>query len=239
MELVSNAVDQCLLGELALSGATLTKRIDESQHLEESRISQGCGGSRFVQRLETDAALLTFGEWPHWGQLGAWLNLFVERRRSIRRRHPAGDFASFGWKGVFHSVHEKLLHGLEQRTVATRIARHQPRQNQPLEGRVDLGGADRKIDAHLSHGRTGSPVAQEFQENQDILRPQNGLGHSIFAIREYRIPRWAPFSTPAEGDERRTIEEGTKSQRGTNETDNCELIDANLPPLQLPDQRFS
>jgi hypothetical protein len=132
MELVSKPLDQFLLRELAFSGATFTKRIDEGEHLIEDRIAQGSGRSSLVQRLETDAAVLTFRKGPYWWQLGSMLDLFVERRRGIRRGDPTGDFASPRRKGVLDPVHEELLHGFEQRTVSVRVARHEPRQRQSL-----------------------------------------------------------------------------------------------------------
>jgi hypothetical protein len=121
-------LDQFLLREFAFSGATFTKRIDESEHLIENRITQGGGGSSLVQRLETDAAVLTFRKGPYRWQLGAKLDLFVERRRGIRGGDPAGDFASPSRKRVLHPMHEEFLHGLEERTVSARVARHKLRQ---------------------------------------------------------------------------------------------------------------
>jgi len=60
MELLSEPLDQFFLRQFALSGATFTKRIDEGQHLVENRIAQCSGGHGLVQRLEADAAGLTF-----------------------------------------------------------------------------------------------------------------------------------------------------------------------------------
>jgi hypothetical protein len=65
MELASNALDQFLLCELAFSGATFTKGINEGQHLIKDRISQGGGRRGLVQRLKTDAAVLTFRKRPY------------------------------------------------------------------------------------------------------------------------------------------------------------------------------
>jgi len=52
---------------------------------------------------------------------------------------------------------------------------------------MNLGGADRQIDAHLGHRRARPVVAQQLGENQNVLRAESGLRHLIFAIREHRI----------------------------------------------------
>ncbi|OFW15191.1 MAG: hypothetical protein A3F70_10985 [Acidobacteria bacterium RIFCSPLOWO2_12_FULL_67_14] len=134
MELVSEPFAQFLLRKFALSGATFTKRVDEGEHLVENWIAQGSGGSGLVQRLKADAAVLTFRKRPYWWQLGARLDLFVEGRRGIRRGDPTRNLASPSRKRVLHSVYEELLHGSEQRAVTIRIARHELRQRQSLEG---------------------------------------------------------------------------------------------------------
>ncbi|MBI3048188.1 MAG: hypothetical protein HYY76_07725 [Acidobacteria bacterium] len=138
MELMSEPLDQCLLSKLAFSGATFTKGIDEGEHLVENRITQGSGRSSLVQWLEADAAMLTFRKGPYWRQLGTRLDLFVEGRRGIGRRYAAGDFAPPSRKRVLHAVDEELLDRFEERAVSLRIARHEPRQRQSLEGCMDL-----------------------------------------------------------------------------------------------------
>jgi hypothetical protein len=184
MELAPNALDQFLLGELAFSGPTFAKSINEGQHLIKDRISEGSGRSSLVQRFKTDAAMLTLWKGPDRWQLGAKLDVFVEGRRGIRRRYPAGDFASPGRKRVLDPMQEELLSGFEDGTISVRIARHELRQDESFEGGVDLRRTDRQLKTHLSHRRTPSFVAQELHENEDVLGSQAGLWHSIFAIRE-------------------------------------------------------
>jgi hypothetical protein len=69
MELASNALDQFLLREVAFSGATFAKGVNEGQHLIKDRISQGGGRRGLVQRFEADAAMLTLRKRPDWWQL--------------------------------------------------------------------------------------------------------------------------------------------------------------------------
>src|SRR5712691_10588245 len=135
---MSEPVDQFLLSELAFSSATFAQGIDEREQLIQQWIAQSSSGSGFVQRLEADAALVTFWKRPHRRRLGPGFDQPVERRRGIRSGNSTGELARLRGKCVLHAVHEELLCGFKQRTVSVGIARHESRESQPLQRGVNL-----------------------------------------------------------------------------------------------------
>src|SRR6266478_105347 len=94
---------------LALAGAPIANRIDESQKLVENWIAQ-CGNRRsFVEWFERDATGIAVGPWPYWREFIASRDFNLERRGCVRSRHAAGDLAMVSRKGVLQSVDQELF----------------------------------------------------------------------------------------------------------------------------------
>ncbi len=101
---------------------------------------------------------------------------------------------------------EELLDGFEQRSVAGVTTRHETRKHEALQRGMNFGGTDRQVDAHLGHRRARPAIAQQFHENQDVLRTESGLGHSVFAIRKYRIAQLEVAGVTADGQRKSKVQ---------------------------------
>ena len=51
---------------------------------------------------------------------------------------------------------------------------------------MDFGRAEGQVYTHSSHGGARPTITDELGQHEHVLRPKAGLGHSIFANREYR-----------------------------------------------------
>jgi hypothetical protein len=145
MELMSKPLDQFLLRKPAFSGATFTHRVDKGEHLVQGRIAQGSGGSSFVQRLGTDAAMLTFRKGPYWWQLRSWLDLLVERpldertNTSAQRKGPIQSLTS----GLVNNAGSDLLSPRERAGASDQQRSFSKLHGRPLDERTNTS-AQRK-----------------------------------------------------------------------------------------------
>jgi len=141
--MVSKPVDQFAFSELSFPSATVSKRIDEGQQLVQERIAESGSRNSSVQWFERDASMLPIGKRPDGRQVGAGLDVSVQRRCRVRGGHATRHSSSLRGKRVSQAMDEELLDGLEQRSVAGVSTRNETRQRETLQSGMNLGGADR------------------------------------------------------------------------------------------------
>jgi hypothetical protein len=125
-----DAMRQLFLCETALAAPALAQGVNQSEKLVEELVAHGGFGCRPVQRLEADPPGPAFRVRPDRWEVRAGENVPAQGRRCVRRRHPARDLASYGWKSVPDAVDQELLDGLEQGAASVILAGDEARDGQ-------------------------------------------------------------------------------------------------------------
>ena len=173
---------ECLFGELSFAGAADSQGVDQREKIVERRIVAGREGHAAVERRDGQSLPGAVGIRPDGDKGVVDRDLSRQRRGSPGGRNPAREFAEAGRKRVGHTETEKFLQGLSARLARAGI--EQPGRDQARTGGMHLRSAHAQLARQHGKGPIRAGDAQ-LEGNEDVL----GLGHSLFAIREWRISK--------------------------------------------------
>ena len=182
IRLATDQPREMLRGEISLPRPAAPQGIDQAQALIEFGVGSGCGGCRWIQRLEGFPPGLTLGVGPDGNRVEAGVDQVGEWRRGVGRRHAPRLAAPDGWKSIPGAMQDELQNGVMDWQP---VGPEEPGDLRPLHRRMSLRLAQVERGGQLVVGERASD--DEFQRDDEVVGFELHATsiRSLFANREY------------------------------------------------------